>query len=111
MRKIACYQGEPFGVLEYMSLERLSIYWQSQYVLPILIGDDLVARLDPKLERSTMTLEIKGFWHEDNAPLKEIAFAGSLTKRLIRLADFLRAKKVELAGVRLFRLRNISPLS
>jgi len=31
------------------------------YVLPILYGDDLVARLDPKLDRTTMTLQIKGF--------------------------------------------------
>ena len=38
------------------------------YVLPILYGDDLVARLDPKLERNTMTLDIRGFWHEDDAP-------------------------------------------
>lgn len=37
------------------------------YVLPILYSDDLVARLDPKLDRTTMTLEIKGFWHEDDA--------------------------------------------
>ena len=45
------------------------------YVLPILYGDDLVARLDPKLDRTTMTLDIKGFWHEDDAPVKDIDFA------------------------------------
>ncbi len=51
------------------------------YVLPILYGDDLVARLDPKLDRKTMTLEIKGFWHEDNAPLTDIDFANTFCKR------------------------------
>ncbi len=36
------------------------------YTLPILWGDRLVARLDPKLDRKTGTLEIKGFWLEDS---------------------------------------------
>jgi uncharacterized protein len=64
------------------------------YVLPILYGDDLVARLDPKLDRSTMTLEIKGFWHEDDAPIKDVAFADALAKGLTRFAKFLDAKKI-----------------
>lgn len=64
------------------------------YVLPILYGDDLVARLDPKLDRTTMTLETKGFWHEDDAPVKDIEFANALAKGLIRFARFLDAKKI-----------------
>ena len=64
------------------------------YVLPILYGDDLVARLDPKLDRTTMTLEIKGFWHEDDAPVKDLAFAEALAKGLIRFAKFVEAKKI-----------------
>ena len=47
------------------------------YVLPILYGDDLVARLDPKLDRETMTLQIKGFWFEDHAPVKDVQFANA----------------------------------
>jgi uncharacterized protein len=64
------------------------------YVLPILYGDDLVARLDPKLDRKTMTLEIKGFWHEDDAPVKDVDFANAFAKGLIRFAIFLGAKKI-----------------
>ena len=64
------------------------------YVLPILYGDDLVARLDPKLDRKTMTLEIKGFWHEDDAPVKDTEFADALAKGLIRFAKFVEAKQV-----------------
>jgi uncharacterized protein YcaQ len=64
------------------------------YVLPILYGDDLVARLDPKLDRQTMTLEIKGFWHEEDAPIKNADFANALAKGLIRFAKFLGAEKV-----------------
>jgi hypothetical protein len=41
-----------------------------------------------------MTLEIKGFWHEDDAPVKDPDFANALAKGLIRFANFLGAKKV-----------------
>jgi uncharacterized protein YcaQ len=75
------------------------------YVLPILYGDDLVARLDPKLDRSTMTLEIKGFWHEDDAPVKEPAFAEALAKGLTRFAKFLDARKITTSSIRPLGLR------
>jgi len=64
------------------------------YVLPILYGDDLVARIDPKLDRKTMTLEIKGFWHEDDAPVKDVDFANALARGLMRFGKFLGAKKI-----------------
>lgn len=64
------------------------------YVLPILYGDDLVARLDQKLDRSTMTLEIKGFWSEEDAPVKDSQFADALARGVARFAKFVGAKKV-----------------
>lgn len=64
------------------------------YVLPILYGDDLVARLEPKLDRSTTTLEIKGFWYEEDTPVKDADFANALASGLIRFAHFLGAEKV-----------------
>jgi uncharacterized protein len=67
------------------------------YVLPILYGDDLVARLDPKLDRMTMTLEIKGFGYEDDAPIKDAMFATALAKGLIRFARFVGAKRVNVS--------------
>lgn len=75
------------------------------YVLPILYGDDLVARLDPKLDRSTMTLEIKGFWHEDDAPVKSADFANALAKGLTRFAKFVEAKKVDISAIQPAGLR------
>ncbi len=69
------------------------------YTLPILYGDELVARVDPKLDRSSMTLQIKGFWHEDEAPVKDGAFAQALGNGLIRFARFLGAEQMNLAGV------------
>ncbi len=75
------------------------------YVLPILYGDDLVARLDPKLDRTTMTLEIKGFWSEDDEPVKEAAFADALAKGLIRFAKMVEAKKVDVRAIKPVGLR------
>jgi len=75
------------------------------YVLPILYGDDLVARLDPKLDRTTMTLEIKGFWHEDDAPVKDVDFANALAKGLTRFAKFVDAKRVNVEVIKPIALR------
>ena len=75
------------------------------YVLPILYGDDLVARLDPKLDRTTMTLDIKGFWHEDDSPVKDIDFANALARGLIRFAKFVGAKGINVASIKPIGLR------
>ncbi len=69
------------------------------YVLPILYGDDLVARLDPKLDRTTMTLEIRGFWLEEDAPGKDADFANALAKGLLRFARFVEADKIRIDAV------------
>ena len=75
------------------------------YTLPILCGDDLVARLDPKLDRTTMTLEIKGFWFEDDAPVKDVEFADALAKGLIRFAKFVGAKRIDVSAIKPVALR------
>ena len=74
-------------------------------MLPILYGDDLVARLDPKLDRTTMTLDIKGFWHEDDAPVKDVDFANALAKALIRFARFVDAERINVASIKPIGLR------
>jgi uncharacterized protein YcaQ len=76
------------------------------YVLPILYGDDLVARLDPKLDRKTMTWEVKGFWHEDDAPVKDADFAAALAKGLIRFAGLVGAKRLVIKNLNPAGLRN-----
>lgn len=75
------------------------------YTLPILYGDDLVARLDPKLDRATGTLQILGFWLEDDAP-KDEAFASALANGLKRFADMIAAKKIDLSGIKQAKLRS-----
>ena len=69
------------------------------YVLPILYGDDLVARLDPRLDRKTGTLEIRGFWHEDGAPVRDLQFACALARGLSRFAKFVEAKRITLDSI------------
>lgn len=75
------------------------------YTLPILYGDRLVARLDPKLDRETHTLVINGFWLEHDATGKDPDFAQALGAGLIRLATFVGAERLDLTAVMPVRLR------
>ena len=75
------------------------------YVLPILYGDDLVGRLDPKLDRKTMTLEIKGFWLEEDTPADDPAFADALGRGLARFAKFVDAQHVDIESIAPKKLR------
>ena len=54
---------------------------------------------------NTMTLEIKGFWHEDDAPVKDLDFANALAKGLIRFAKFVEATRVDVSAIKPARLR------
>ena len=75
------------------------------YVLPILYGDDLVARLDLKLDRPTMVLEIKSYWNEEDVPMKDGEYANAFAKGLLRFAKFLNAHKVNTVAIQPVKLR------
>lgn len=65
------------------------------FVLPILEGDRLVGRLDPKLHRDRGLLEIKGLWWEPGIrPTK--ARKRALDEALQRLAAFVEAEDIQL---------------
>jgi uncharacterized protein YcaQ len=74
------------------------------YTLPVLYGDSLVARLDPKLDRKTNTLHVLGFWLEDGAP-KDETFAKALGRGIARFAKFVGAKQVDVNAIQPQRLR------
>ncbi len=76
------------------------------YVLPILWGDELVARADMKLDRTTNTLQVLGFWLEDPATGKNAAFGQALGRGLGNMQRFVGAGKLDLAGVLPVTLRN-----
>ena len=57
------------------------------YVLPILVGDRLVGRVEPRFDRKTKTLEVLGAWGETDR----------LDEALTELAAFLGAQPVKTA--------------
>ena len=65
------------------------------YTLPVLWGDQLVARFDSKLDRATNTLVILGFWLEDEALGQDEAFAAGAGPRLCSLCDVSRCAPTE----------------
>jgi hypothetical protein len=69
------------------------------YTLPILFGDRLVARLDPRLDRATHTLRINGFWREPAAIADAVVFTAALARGLTRFAQFLGARRIDLAAL------------
>lgn len=69
------------------------------YTLPILWGDRLVARFDSKLDRTTNTFIILGFWLEDQALGKDEAFAEALARGFARFVTFLGASKLDAKAI------------
>jgi hypothetical protein len=66
------------------------------YVLPILEGERLVGRLDPKLHRDRGLLEVRGLWWEPGLR-KSKARQAALEAALDRLARFVGAERWSIA--------------
>ena len=69
------------------------------YVLPILWGDQLVARFDSKLDRTTNTFVILGFWLEDQSLGKDDNFAEALARGFARFVKFLGADTFDASAI------------
>lgn len=70
------------------------------YTLPILYGDRLVARFDPKLDRTSNTLVINGLWLEEPSLADDAAFVAALACGLKRFMRLLNAERIDLSAVR-----------
>lgn len=70
------------------------------YVLPVLFGDRLVGRIEPRLDRATRRLEIVGLWLEDGVDPDEPGLAAGLDVALRRYAAFVDADGVRFARPR-----------
>ncbi len=65
------------------------------YVLPILFGDRLIGRIEPRLKRGDRTLRIAGIWFEDGfAPMEEPDFVPALRNALEAYRRFVGARSV-----------------
>jgi len=69
------------------------------YTMPILWGDRLVGRFDPKLDRSSGTLVINGLWLEDRALARDVAFGEALERGMARFVQLLGAGRVDATAV------------
>ncbi|HWC14332.1 MAG TPA: crosslink repair DNA glycosylase YcaQ family protein [Actinomycetota bacterium] len=67
------------------------------YVLPILIGDTLVGRLDPVMDRKSGILTINNIWREAGTP-NDRATGEAITGAIEELAVFVGAQRVDYAA-------------
>jgi uncharacterized protein YcaQ len=70
------------------------------YTMPILWGDRLVGRFDPKLDRTTGTLLILGLWLEDEMLAKDAAFVEALGRGMARFLRLVGVGRIDVAAVR-----------
>jgi uncharacterized protein YcaQ len=59
------------------------------YVLPLLQGDRLVGRAEPRFDRKTKTLEVLGAWGDTSR----------LEEALASLGEFLAAERIQASGL------------
>lgn len=65
------------------------------YVLPLLFGDRLVGRIEPRLDRAAGALRILGIWFEEGFdPLEAPGFLGALGEALDDYATFVGATRI-----------------
>lgn len=71
------------------------------YVLPLLFGDRFVGRIEPRLERTSRTLDILGIWFDEGfRPMEEPHFVPALAAVLRAYRSFVGADRVVWPGTR-----------
>jgi uncharacterized protein YcaQ len=70
------------------------------YTLPVLWGEQLVARFDSKLDRKANTFVVLGLWLENSKLGKNEAFARALTAGFKRFVNFLGAEKINAKAIK-----------
>ncbi len=66
------------------------------YVLPILQGDRLIGRIDPRYDRKTRTLAVQAVYAEDNAPIDTDSIS-AIKQSISDLATWLGAKTIDIS--------------
>ena len=75
------------------------------YTMPIPYRDQLVGRIEPRLNRKSATLAIAGLWLDDEGLAGDAAFGTALARGVKRMATFAGAKAIDASGVGDMRLR------
>ncbi len=70
------------------------------YTLPILYGDRLVARIDPRHDKASNTLVINGLWLDDRSLAKDAKFMQALLRGVSRLLKYLNTKEIDVSPLR-----------
>jgi uncharacterized protein YcaQ len=65
------------------------------YTMPLLFGDALVGRVDPRMDLKTGTLHINGVWLERPELANDIVFTAALRDAIGSLATFLDAETIQ----------------
>lgn len=66
------------------------------FTMPLLYGDALVGRVDPRMDRDTGTLHLNGIWVETPDLVSDDTFLSALSASIRELATFLGADRTEL---------------
>ena len=68
------------------------------YVLPVLFGDRLVARMDPEFDRAGKVFTIRNWWWEDGVYVKDESMLSALEECLTAFGHYLKAVEIRLGG-------------
>ena len=69
------------------------------YVLPLVFGDTLVGRIEPRIDRSAGVVQIVGMWWEEGfAPRRVDGFVDAMRDALRAYLGFARVSRIEWAG-------------
>ena len=66
------------------------------YVLPVLYGEQLIARMDPKFHRDKGVLVINGWWWQPDAKRKDEAMLAAIQECFAAFGAYLQASEIRL---------------
>ena len=88
--------GSHFRLEMYVPKERRKFGY---FVLPILHGDRLIGRVDPRMDRRRRVLDVRAVHAEPDAPVDDAEVGRAVGDALRELATFLRARAIRYESV------------